>query len=212
MFRFFLVECCEFKQIIILGLVPAQAIGGALVSVCSAEYGMRRFDAIKDAFRYSVRISVTSMFIIALSIIALSGPIATVFTLGEGTIHLRSDLQELFVIMAFLLPGFSLVFTGSSLMQALRRAGQAMTNTVFRNILIAVLFAFATYAIADIQWVWYMLVIGEITGGVMMWAHARTVLKDTLRREGKRIGDETRVKGVKTINDVDATQPSEASS
>ena len=199
-------------KVIILGIVPAQAIGGALVSVCSAEYGMRRFDAIRDAFRYSTRITLISMIVIAAFIFVLSEPISMMFTLGDGTVHLRSELRNLLTIMVILMPGFSLVFIGSSLMQALRKAGQAMVNTVFRNILIAVLFAAVAFTIADIEWTWYMLVVGEITGGLMMWMHARTVLKDVLRKEGRRLRDETRVKGVKTNNLEDIDLSTEATS
>lgn len=198
-------------KVVALGIVPAQAIGGALVSICSAEYGMRRFDAITDAFRYSLRIDLTAMLVIALAIVALSAPIAMLFTTGDGMSYLKGDLREMFIVMAIFLPVFSLVYPCSSLMQGLRKAGQAMINTVFRNILITVLFAAVAFTIADIQWVWAMLIVGEITGGLMMWAHSRTVLRDVLKKENRRLKwDETRVKAVKTNNDENITPSSEA--
>ena len=174
-------------KIVALGVVPAQAIGGALVSVCSAEYGMRRFDAIADAFRYSIRITMLSMAGVAILIIASAMPIAMAFTTGENTLHIRSELEHVLIIMALFTPFFALVYPGSSLMQALRKAGQAMMNTVLRNIIIASMFAAVAFTVADIEWVWYALFIGETVGGFMMLAHARSVLNDVLRKEKRRL-------------------------
>ena len=174
-------------KVVAICLVVPQAIGGALVSVCSAEYGMRRFDSITDAYRYSLMITFAAMVAVSLITALLSGTIAMIFTTGENTIQLRSGLQHLILCMCVLMPFFSLVYPSSSLMQALRKAGQAMVNTVFRNIIIATLFAIVAFTVADIEWVWYMLIVGEVTGGLMMWAHARTVLRDTLRKESRRL-------------------------
>ena len=146
-------------KIVALGVVPAQAIGGALVSVCSAEYGMRRFDAISDAFRYSIRITMLSMASVAILIIASAMPIAMVFTTGDNTVHIRSELEHVLMIMALFAPFFALVYPSSSLMQALRKAGQAMVNTVFRNIILVSLFAAVAFTVADIEWIWYALFI-----------------------------------------------------
>ncbi len=176
-------------KIVALGVVPAQAIGGALVSVCSAEYGMRRFDAIADAFRYSIRMTMLSMAGVAILIIASAMPIAMAFTVGEGAVHIRSELEHVLIIMALFTPFFALVYPGSSLMQALRKAGQAMMNTILRNIIITAMFAAIAFTIADVEWIWYMLFIGETFGGFMMLAHARSVLKDLLKREKRRLDD-----------------------
>ena len=174
-------------KIVALGVVPAQAIGGALVSVCSAEYGMRRFDAIADAFRYSIKITMLSMAGVAVLIIASAMPIAMVFTMGDNTVHIRSELEHVLMIMALFAPFFALVYPGSSLMQALRKAGQAMVNTIFRNIILVILFASVAFTVADIEWIWYVLFIGETVGGFMMLAHARIVLRDVLRKEKGRL-------------------------
>ncbi len=174
-------------KIVALGVVPAQAIGGALVSVCSAEYGMRKFDEIADAFRYSIKITMLSMAGVAILIIASAMPIAMAFTVGENTVHIRSELEHVLIIMALFTPFFALVYPGSSLMQALRKAGQAMVNTVFRNIIIASMFAAVAFTVADIEWIWYALFIGETIGGFMMLAHAYSVLRDVLKREKRRL-------------------------
>ena len=101
--------------------------------------------------------------------------------------HIRSELEHVLIIMALFTPFFALVYPGSSLMQALRKAGQAMVNTVFRNIIIASLFAAVTFTVADVEWIWYALFVGETFGGFMMLAHARSVLRDVLKREKKRL-------------------------
>ena len=115
-------------KIVALGVVPAQAIGGALVSVCSAEYGMRRFDAIADAFRYSIRITMLSMAGVAILIIASAMPIAMAFTTGENTIHIRSELEHVLIIMALFAPFFALVYPSSSTTSSSRSMATLMES------------------------------------------------------------------------------------
>ena len=120
--------------------------------------------------------------------------IPAVFLLAKGngcddsaSTHAFNKLEHVLIIMALFTPFFALVYPGSSLMQALRKAGQAMANTVFRNIIIVVLFASIAFTVSDIEWIWYALFIGETIGGFMMLAHARSILNDLLRREKRRL-------------------------
>lgn len=196
-------------KVIYLGIVPAQAIGGALVSVCSAEYGMRRFDKIGDAFRFSVRTSMIAMVVIAAAMALLADIIASVFTMSEDLQYMHGEFRTLVLFGAVFMPAFSLVYTGSSLMQSLRKAGQAMVNTFLRNVLIAVLFAAVAFTSAQLDHICIVLTVGELVGGAMMFLHARVILGDVLRREGRSlkaepaqdvpVTDETRVKGVKSM-------------
>ena len=76
-------------------LVPAQALGGALVSVCSAEYGMGRFDMIRDGFRFTaVRAFVLLVAFSAITAL-LSDPIAAVFTHSDGLRHMQGEMTDM---------------------------------------------------------------------------------------------------------------------
>lgn len=166
-------------------MIPAQAVGGAMVAVCSAEYGMKRFDMIRDAFRYSVILSVASLIGLSAVMALLSDPIASVFTVSDGLGYLHGEMSDLLRMFALFLPVMSLVFTGSSLMQALDKAGQAMMNTLARNFLLVALFAFAAYAYGTLDSIWAALAVGEIAGGAMMGVHACIALDRRSKRAGQ---------------------------
>lgn len=170
-------------RVIYILMMPAQSVGGAMVAVCSAEYGMRRFDMIRDAFRYSVAVSIGSLVALSVVLALLSDPIAWVFTHSEDLSYLHGEMQYLLCLFALFLPVMSMVYTGSSLMQSLDKAGGAMVNTLVRNFMLVGLFALAAYQIGSLGSVWWALTIGEIVGGLMMGVHAVAVLRRTERRE-----------------------------
>ncbi len=158
-------------------MVPAQAVGGAMVAACSSEYAMGRNDMVRDAFRFSLKVSILTMACLAVILIAAAGPIATVFTHADDMGHLTGEMTVLLRVMAVFLPVMSMVYTGSSLMQALDSAKGAMFNSLGRNLLLVALFASATALAGTLDSLWLALAVGEVTGGLMMAAHALTVLK-----------------------------------
>lgn len=159
-------------RVVYILMIPAQAVGGAMVAVCSAESAMGRFDMVRDAFRYSVMISVSALVLLSAVMVVFSGPIASAFTYSDELKGLHGEMVRLLHYFALFLPVMSLVYTGSSLMQALQHAGGAMVNTLVRNILLVALFAAGAYMFGTLDSLWWALTIGEIIGGIMMGIHA----------------------------------------
>lgn len=158
-------------------LIVAQAMGGAMVAVCAAEYGMRRFDMIRDAFRYSVTRSVAWTVVLSGVLALSSGVLASVFTVSDDLAYLHGDMTEMLLFFALFLPVMSLVYTGSSLMQAVDRAAGGMMNSLARNIIMSGAFYAVTVAFGTLTSLWWAMALSEILGGLMMWAHARIVLR-----------------------------------
>ena len=148
-----------------------------MVAACSSEYAMGRNDMVRDAFRFSLKVSILTMACLAVILIAAAGLIAAVFTHADDMGHLTGEMTVLLRVMAVFLPVMSMVYTGSSLMQALDSAKGAMFNSLGRNLLLVALFAIATALAGTLDSLWLALAVGEVTGGLMMAAHALTVLK-----------------------------------
>lgn len=157
-------------------LIVAQAMGGAMVAVCSAEYGMRRFDMISDAYRFTTFRAI--LFTLALSFVLLlsSGFIADVFTHADGMDYLNEDTRRMFHFFCLFLPIMSMVYTGSALLQAIDRAAGAMVNSLARNILLCSTFYAATVLSGTLDSLWWAMTISELIGGVMMGLHAYLTL------------------------------------
>ncbi len=158
-------------------IIPAQAVGGAMVAACSSEYAMGRNDMVRDAFRYSLKVSILSMACLAAVLMAFAGPVASAFTHADDMGHLQGEMANLLRAMAAFLPVMSMVFTGSALMQALGSATGAMFNSLGRNLFLVALFAAATAAAGTLDSLWLALAVGEVIGGFMMAAHALIVLR-----------------------------------
>ncbi len=158
-------------------LVPAQAMGGALVSVCSAEYGMGRFDMIKDGFRFTAVYAFVLLVVFSAITAVLADPISAAFTHSDGLKHMQHEMTDMILMFCVFLPFMSFVYTGSSLMQAVDRARGGMFNSLARNILLTALFVFGAYTFGTLDSLWILLTVGEITGGLMMLIHAIIVFK-----------------------------------
>ena len=164
-------------------LIIAQAMGGAMVAVCSAEYGMGRFDMIRDAFRYSVGLSIFWTLVLSAVLALGSGPLASVFTHSEDLMYLHGEMASMLLFFAMFLPVMSMVYTGSALLQAIDRASGAMVNSLARNILLTGTFWVATVSIGTLTSLWWMMAIAEIIGGLMMGIHAWLMLRRVSSRE-----------------------------
>lgn len=172
-------------RIVYLLMIPAQAMGGAIVSACSAEYGMKRYDMIKKAYRFAVKYSILILIVLSALMALLADPISSLFTQSPDMQYLHGDMVVLLYIFAIFVPFMSLVFVGSSLLQALNRSKVALASTIIRNLVLTVIFVFAAYCIGTLTSLWWAMTLSEIFGGLLMGYWAYIILRDLARRDGK---------------------------
>jgi len=165
-----------------LTIIPAQAMGGAMVAVCSAEYGMREFDMIRDAYKFTIKRAF--MLVLALSVVyaAVSIPIADIFIRTEDMAQMHDEMVMFICMMAIFQAPFSLTFVGSSLMQSIEKAGHAMMNTLTRNIAITIGYWIISITLCSLTGIGLALIVVEGIGGVAMIIHGKIML-DRVSRE-----------------------------
>ncbi len=147
-------------------MIPAEAVAGAIIPVCAAAYGMRRFDRIKDGFNHALLRSTVVMLIISIITAIFAEPLAMMFTYGGGMETLRAGMIEFIRLCCIFLPAMSLIFISSALLQSVGKATYSMASTLIRNVALLILFAiFATSGIDDL---WAVLVYAELGGAVLM--------------------------------------------
>jgi len=172
-------------------LIPAQAMGGAIVSACSAEFGMKRYDMIRQAYMYSVKISVLLLSALSVATCLLAGLIASVFTQAPDMQYLHGDMVVMLYIFASFIPIMSLIFIGSSLLQALKRSKISLLSTFIRNSMLAVTFLIAAYVFGTLTSLWWAMFVTEVFGGALMGYWAYVVLKDVAKRDGRTLSSDT---------------------
>ncbi|MDR2698187.1 MAG: MATE family efflux transporter [Candidatus Methanoplasma sp.] len=155
-------------RIVYLLMIPAMAMGGAIVSSCSAEFGMKRYDMIRKAYGFSVKMSILILAALSLIMVLLADPIASIFTQAPDMQYLHDDMVKLLYIFSLFVPIMSLVFVGSSLLQALNRSKVALVSSFIRNLVLAVLFLLAAHLIGTLPSLWWAMTVTEIFGGALM--------------------------------------------
>ena len=118
------------------------------------------------------------------AVMALSaGFMADAFTRSDDLAYLNGDMADLFRLFALCLPVMTMVYTGSSLLQALDRATGAMLNSLLRNLLLCASFYIALVAFGTLGSMFWAMALTEILGGVLMGMHAWIVLRRVIARE-----------------------------
>ena len=171
-------------RIMYIILIPAQAMGGAIVSACSAEFGMKRYDMIRTAYRHSVKMSLIVLTLLSVALALLAEPISSVFTQAPNMQYLHGEMVRMLYIFASFMPIMSLIYVGSSLLQALNRSKISLLSTFIRNLTLAIAFLVAAYWVGSLTSLWAAMGLTEIFGGLLMGYWAFVVLKEVAKRDG----------------------------
>ena len=155
--------------------VISQAVGSALIPVCSANLGRGDFAKAEQGYRYSYTVTMVVMIAIAAVIFVFADWIIIPFTYSESMAALRPEFVHVLRIYALLIPFMGLIDIGSSILQSLRMAQISMFSSFARNILIVVLLFFASSMSLDA--IYWSLVASEVFGGALMVWLARSGLK-----------------------------------
>jgi len=167
-----------------LVIIPAQAMGGAMVAICSAEYGMKEFGMIRDAYSFTMKRSFLMVLGFCLVFALCAGLLADMFLRTEDMFFMHDEMIEFTYSMAVFMPFFAMVYVGSSLMQALEKAGQAMMNTLIRNLLVTISYAIVAFVLmGGLTEIGIALILTEGIGGIAMLIHGHIVLEKVAKRD-----------------------------
>jgi putative MATE family efflux protein len=168
-----------------LGILPLMGISTAVISVCGAAYGMRKYRRMEIAFKYSIKIGLAIEILVALTIFFLARPIAAVFTQSETGAHIAPDLVQYFSITCLFLPGVALGMLSSSMFQGTGKGWNALAVTILRTIILTPILAyvFAVNMGMGLEGVWWGLVFANITGSSISYIWARSYIIGLKRTE-----------------------------
>jgi putative MATE family efflux protein len=163
-------------RIALILMVPAQAIGTALVPILSASFGMNDKNRVNNIFNYGLKVSVIIMIVLAVLTFLLAPYIAQFMTLSEDSIMLRSSIREMLIVCTLFFPAFSLIHASASLLQSMGHGITSLILTVVRNAAIAAIYAvLSVYSVAS--YMWWGMTIGEIVFGILALLIAILIFK-----------------------------------
>ncbi|MGN0097770.1 MAG: MATE family efflux transporter, partial [Candidatus Methanomethylophilaceae archaeon] len=92
-----------------MALIPAMAIGSALVPVASSAFGQRNPERMGVAFRYAARLSVGIVGLFCIVIFIIPEPFLYIFTYTSEMEVLRPQMVDALRIYCLFLPAFTLI-------------------------------------------------------------------------------------------------------
>ena len=149
-------------------MVPAQAIGFALVPILSASFGMRDPARVRGAFFYGLKLSIAVMAAIAVLTVVLAPYLTDLMILSDDSARLRPYMTDMLVVCTLFFPAFSLINATSALLQSMGRGTVSLTLTIVRNSAIAAVYAsLSVFGVASYMW-WGMTVTEIVFGFVTL--------------------------------------------
>lgn len=155
--------------------VVSQAVGAALIPVCSAALGRRDFVKAEAGYRYSLVVTMGIMIAIAAVLFVFAEWAIIPFTYSETMVGFRPEFTHVLRIYSLLIPFIGMIDIGSSILQSLRLAQVSMISSFARNILIVVMLFFASSVSLDA--IYWSLFVAEVIGGILMLWLAKVGLK-----------------------------------
>ncbi len=171
-------------RILNIAMIPLMAGGGAMVPVCAAAYGEKRFKKVKEAYRYTLKLVFFLMLALSIIMALTANQIATIFSYTESTYHLRSGIALILYVGCVFLPFASWGATASALFQSLGMGTNSLVCTMVRYLVQLPVCALLA-GMGDIDLVWWGVAIGQITGSVVAGIWGESVLAKLMKVSDK---------------------------
>ena len=170
-------------RIVQMLMIPNMAIGGAVVPVFAAAYGARRYDKIKEAYFYALKVcTVIMVVVVAITLLSADGMV-TIFTYDEKVAYLKDDMASCLRILCLFLPFMSWGFVGAGLFQSMGLGLYSFVCTVIRNglqIPASWILLVTVGTTVSITWgISSMEILGSLVGGAWSYLLLRSVIRKT---------------------------------
>ena len=173
-------------RIISILSIPLMGIATGVVPVCAAAFGAGRYDKVKTAYTYALKLSITLMILICAITIIFASQMVYVFTYDPSTEYLRGGMAEFLMIAALFLPFMAMGSTAESLFQSLGMGLKSLTSTIFRNFLMIPLCYVAMIATAGLTFIWWGATLAEVIASSFVIVWSFFVLRKLLKRFDQR--------------------------
>ncbi|MBR6204354.1 MAG: MATE family efflux transporter [Candidatus Methanomethylophilaceae archaeon] len=154
-------------------VVPAMAMGAALVPVASSAYGQGDRARMSAAFSYSVKTGILSVAALAVVLMIFPEQAMAMFTYSDATSSYRPAMAEALAILALYAPLYSFNPLCSGYLQALGHPEVSVVCAVLRNAVLILFFFIAGHF--SLQAIFWALFFGHSVGAAIILVATRSV-------------------------------------
>ena len=152
-------------NLIDLIVIPAMAIGSALVPVASSAFGQKNMDRMKASFRYALMLSLAAVICLAIITEIFSEQALFIFTYSEEMAALRPTMVHALRIMCLYSALFAFTPICSGYLQAMGRPNYSVFCAVWRNLALIGSFIFLA-SFMNMVGIFWGLVLGHSIGAM----------------------------------------------
>ena len=134
------------------------------------------YDGIpRQTFIYSVKFGLVLEIIIASSIFLLAPYITFIFTTGQGSEAIASDLERFIKISCFFYPGAAFGISSSATFQGIGKGVNSLIATSLRTIILTPILAsvFCCIFFTNLEGIWWGIVIANLLGSAISFVWVR---------------------------------------
>ena len=162
-------------RVVTIAILPLLGLATAVTSVTGAAYGEKNYEKLDTAFLYSVKFGLAIEMIIAFSIFLLAPFITIIFTTGQGSSEIASDLESFLKISCFFYPSAAFGIAASAMFQGTGKGIYALVATLLRTSILMPLLGvfFCCFLMLGLTGVWWGIVAANLAGSAISFSWAK---------------------------------------
>ena len=160
-------------RIISLGLLPAIGVGTAAITVAGVAYGAKKYENIRIACRYSVKLGLISSIIVCILLFVFANQVAFIFSYSEASSHLEPLIASFIQLMCLFILYVPFGASAGNVFQGLGKGTTSFILTTFREFVLVLIFAYLLGFVFNMgeRGIYYGMLIGGFLGSVIAYGY-----------------------------------------
>ena len=165
-------------------MIPAMALGYALIPVTAASYGAKRYDKVRESLRFSNRFGTAMMAVLAVVTYVAAPLIVAGFTYTEASKPLAPAMVEFIRISSTFLVFTSVAFAGYGFFQGLGMGVKSLMCTSLVNFL-GIVVCYMLTSVGTLEALWWGFAAAQVVGSLITFAWATLLMRSLMREYPK---------------------------
>ncbi len=160
-------------RIISLGLLPAIGVGTAAITVAGVAYGAKKYENIRTACRYSVKLGLISSIIVCILLFVFANQVAFIFSYSEASSHLEPLIASFIQLMCLFILYVPFGASAGNVFQGLGKGTTSFILTTFREFVLVLIFSYLLGFVFNMgeRGIYYGMLLGGFLGSVIAYGY-----------------------------------------
>ena len=160
-------------RVISLGLLPAIGVGTAAITVAGVAYGAKKYENIRTALRYSVKLGLISSIIVCILLFVFANQVAFIFSYSEASSYLEPMIASFIQLMCLFILYVPFGASAGNVFQGLGKGTTSFILTTFREFVLVLIFAYLLGFVFNMgeHGIYYGMLLGGFLGSVIAYGY-----------------------------------------